>query len=302
MVVEKNALLAAGLTSMMWGVTGIFVRLLPPLSPLLVTAGRLLIALIAVVPVLVLYRASRQSLRSVLWRPVAYVLALLLAAYYLLATAAFQMAPVAEVALLLSTTPLFVLAFRKACGDRPTRSELGGALLAMSGIALILAPKMSLAGGMPMQHLTGNFLAICAAGLTAFYAYLLRRLSARGVAPETTGIAFLTFLAGSILLLLMVGLTSSASGWRSLDADALLMFVGLGVLCTAIPTMGFALAARRLPAVVTATISLFIPVFAGLFAFLILGEKIAPMFIPGGVLVLAGVAMILQQSRVKTTV
>ena len=296
---ERNALLAAGLTSLMWGLTGIFVRLLPPLSPLTVTAGRLLIALVAAVPVLVLYRGSRQSFKSVLVRPIAYVFALLLAAYYLLATAAFQMAPVAEVALLLSTTPLFVLAFRSARGDIPTRTEIGGALLAMTGIAIILAPKMSFAEGMQIHHLTGNVLAICAAGLTAFYAYMYRILSVRGVAPETMGVSLLTFAMGGIVLSLMAGLAPAPSGWDTLDGAELLVLVGLGVLSTAIPTIGFAVAAKRLPAVATATISLFIPLFAGLFAFLILGEKLTAMFIPGGILVLGGIAMVLRQGQGK---
>ena len=296
---ERNALLAAGLTSLMWGLTGIFVRLLPHLSPLTVTAGRLLIALVVAVPVLVLYRGSRQSFKSVLVRPIAYIFALLLAAYYLLATAAFQMAPVAEVALLLSTTPLFVLAFRSVRGDIPTRTEIGGALLAMTGIAIILAPKLSFAAGMPIHHLTGNVLAMCAAGLTAFYAYMYRILSVRGVAPETMGVSLLTFAMGGIVLSLMAGLAPAPSGWDTLGGAELLVFVGLGVLSTAIPTIGFAVAAKRLPAVATATISLFIPLFAGLFAFLILGEKLTPMFIPGGILVLGGIAMVLRQGQGK---
>lgn len=294
---ERNALLAAGLTSLMWGLTGVFVRLLPTLSPLTATAGRLLIALVVAVPVLVLHRGSRQSFKSVLARPIAYVFALLLAAYYLLATAAFQLAPVAEVALLLSTTPLFVLAFRSVLGDIPRRTEIGGALLAMTGIAIILAPKIFFAGGMPIHHLAGSALAMCAAGVTAFYAYMYRMLSARGVAPETMGVSLLTFATGGIVLSLMAGIAPAPSGWDTLDSAELLVFVGLGVFSTAIPTIGFAFAAKRLPAVATAAISLFIPLFAGLSAFLILGEKFTPMFIPGGILVLGGVAMVLRQGK-----
>jgi|GEM_PF-3660809 len=89
MTIERNALLAAGLTSLMWGFTGILVRLLRALSPLTVTAGWLLVALVVTLPILWLFRSSHQSLKSALGRPVAYVLALLLAGYYLLATAAF---------------------------------------------------------------------------------------------------------------------------------------------------------------------------------------------------------------------
>jgi len=299
MIMERNALLAAGLTSMMWGLTGVFVRMLPHLSPLTVTAGRLLVALVVVLPVLGFFRSSRQSFKSELGRPVAHVLAWLLAGYYLLATAAFQMAPVAEVALLLSTPPLFVLAFRRVQGDTPSSIEIGGALLAVSGITLILVPKMSFAGDMPIHHLTGNILAMCAAGLTAFYAYMYRILAERGAAPETMGVALLTFVSGSVIMALMVGFVPIPSVWGKLNGHALLVFLGLGVLSTAIPTIGFAVASKRLPAVVTAMISLFIPLFAGLFAFLILGEKLSPMFIPGGILVLGGIAMILRQGPGK---
>ncbi len=296
---QRNVLLAAGLTSLMWGLTGIFVRLLPTLPPLTVTAGRLLVALVVVLPILGLFRSSRQSFKSALQRPIAHVLALLLGGYYLLATVAFQMAPVAEVALLLSTPPIFVLSFRRIRGDIPNHTEIGGALLAVAGIGLILVPKMSFAGDSPIHHLTGNILAVCAAGLTALYAYTYRILHERGVAPETIGVSLLTFTSGSVILVLMVGFAPTPSGLDTLNGHALLVFLGLGVLSTAIPSIGFALASKRLPAVVTATISLFIPLFAGLFAFLILGEKLSPMFIPGGILVLGGIAMILRQGRGK---
>lgn len=111
---ERNAVVAAGLTAMMWGLTGIFVRLLPPVSPLAVTTGRLLVALIVALPILAVSDINRLNLKVALKNPVAYALASLLGAYYFLATAAFQLAPVAEVALLLSTTPLFVLTLRRA--------------------------------------------------------------------------------------------------------------------------------------------------------------------------------------------
>ena len=96
----------------MWGLTGIFVRLLPGMSPLAVTTGRLSGALVVALPFFAISDARRSSLRLAVKKPVAYALASLLVGYYLLATAAFQLSPVAEVALLLSTPPLFVLASR----------------------------------------------------------------------------------------------------------------------------------------------------------------------------------------------
>src|SRR6266852_5107545 len=82
--VERRAVLAAGLTAVMWGLTGILVLLLPPVSPLAVTAGGLVAALIVALPFVVISNAKRSSLKEALKRPVGYVLASLLTGYYLL--------------------------------------------------------------------------------------------------------------------------------------------------------------------------------------------------------------------------
>jgi len=300
-VTERNALLFAAVTSLTWGLTGVFVRLLPTIPPLTITAGRLVIALLAVLPILLLNRDSQHSVMSALRYPVSYVLALLLAGYYFLATAAFQMAPVAEVALLLSTPPLFVLAIRRIRGEHSSRAEIGGALLAVSGIAMILAPRISFAGDPSSKHFFGDIIAICAAALTAIYAYTYRVLAENGRSPESTGVSLLTFAIGGVGLALAAALRSAPSGLSNLNGNAVLVLLGLGVLSTAVPSLGFAIASRRLPAIITAMISLFIPLFSGLFAFLILGERLSIMFLVGCALVLWGVAMIIRNNRTRTS-
>jgi drug/metabolite transporter, DME family len=300
MLTKRSALAVAAMTSITWGFTGIFVRLLPGLSPLTITAGRLVIGLAAVLPLVLMFRETRSSLKAALVHPVAYVLALLLAGYYLLATAAFQLAPVAEAALLISTPPLFVLALRWAQGKLPAPSEIGGALLAIGGMALILVPKMSFSGAAsmhPAHHLYGHLCALGAAALAAFYASTYRVLAEQGRAPEASGVSVLTFAIGAVALILMLALAPTPTGLSRLTGTTVLVLLGLGVLSTAVPTFGFALASKRLPAIVTATISLFVPLFSGLFAYLILGETISLWFVLGCLLVLGGVAMIIRQSR-----
>jgi len=54
------------------------------------------------------------------------------------------------------------------------------------------------------------------------------------------------------------------------------------------------------PAIVTAAVLLLIPVFAGIFAYFLLAETLTPFIIPGGLLVLLGIAMILNHNRIKT--
>lgn len=292
---EKNALWLAALTSLTWGLTGIFVRLLPPIPPLTVTAGRLLIALVIALPLLLGFQSTRHAFRQALSYPASYVLALLLAGYYLLATAAFQMAPVAEVALLLSTPPLFVLAIRVMRREPFSHAEILGALLAVAGITLILLPKMSFAGHQLMQHIVGHAIALCAAFLTAAYAYLYRRLAERGSVPEASGVSLLTLLLGSLGLAVIVLLMPAPSGLDRLGGHELQILLGLGIISTAVPTVGFAVASKRLPAIITATISLFIPLFSGVFAYLILGEQLPAIFLAGCGLVLWGVFMIIRR-------
>ena len=295
---ERNPLLAAGLVAVMWGMAGIFIRLLPPVSPIAITAGRLLVALIVSIPVIVLSHSNRRNLIESLRHPAVYILALLLAGYYFLATIAFQLSPVAEVALFLSTPPLFVLVFHRLHGDIPLRAEVGGAVLAVIGILLILAPGLILNTETGYSRILGDLLAFSSAGLSGLYVYLYRKMAEERRAPDPVGVTFMTFLLGSIILG-SLALTRPVPVELFEKTNNLLALLGLGIFSTAISSMVFAIASKHLPAVVTATILLLIPVFAGFFAFLILDEKLSSLIIPGGVLVLLGIGIILNSKRRK---
>ncbi len=295
---ERTAMLAAGLVAVMWGMAGVFVRLLPPASPVAITAGRLLVALLVSIPIIAFSAKNRRSLMSSLGRPAAYILALLLAGYYFLATIAFQLSPVAEVALFLSTPPLFVLTFRRLHGDSPLRAEVVGAVVAIVGIMLILAPNIINSTDSGYDRIIGDLLAFASAGLSGLYVYIYRNLAETHNAPDPVGVTFMTFLLGGVILGVIILSLQIPTGMLY-SGNNLLAILGLGIFSTAISSTVFAIASKHLPAVVTATILLLIPVFAGIFAYLILGEKLSPLMIPGGVLVLSGIAMILNLKRKK---
>lgn len=294
---ERSALAIAVATALTWGLTGIFVRLLPGLSPLVITAVRMLIALASALPLLVFSGTNGGALvglAAALRRPMVYFLAFLMVGYYLLATTAFQRAPVAEVALLISTQPLFILAIRAVRGDKPAASEIGGALLAIGGMLVILVPGLN-AESATAQHLGGSMMALGAAILSASYAYIYRHLSERRRAPETGAVSLLTFALGSAILLGALSQTTTPSGLSHASLEDLALLLGLGVVSTAIPTIGFSMASRALPAIVTATISLLVPLFSGLFGYLVLAERLSSTFIIGCIPVFIGVAMIIRQ-------
>ncbi|WP_419785319.1 DMT family transporter [Pseudodesulfovibrio sp.] len=293
---DWNSFALAAVTALAWGMTGVLVRKLPHMHPAAITSARLLIALPAAAIPMYLLHPSADRLRNTLARPHSYILASLLAGYYFLATSAFQMAPVAEVALLLSTPPLFVIAIARVQGDVPPKATLWGVVLATVGIAVTLSPGLTSAGSVTGQRFLGDVLALCAAMLTALYAHVYQRLTRKGTCPDAGSVTLLTFLIGGAGTGLLAVAQQTAPAFMP-SQSGILIFLALGIFSTALPTLGFAIVSNRLPAILTSTISLFIPIFSGYFAYLMLGEGITPLFVFGSILVLCGVATIICAPR-----
>jgi drug/metabolite transporter (DMT)-like permease len=143
---DPVGLACAAATALTWGLVGPLVRAIPALTPVELVAGRLAFGLAALLPALAARRA-RADLAEAARAPAAWALAALLGAYYLLAVAAFRLAPVADVALLLATAPLCALALRRLGGAPAAARERGGALVALAGVALTLVPSLRAAAG-----------------------------------------------------------------------------------------------------------------------------------------------------------
>jgi drug/metabolite transporter (DMT)-like permease len=306
---DPLGLAAAGATALAWGLVGPLVRLLPGLTPLELVAGRLGVALAAALPALALPAARREAARALRSRP-AWALALLLTAYYLLAVAAFRAAPVADVALLLATAPLWALLLRRVRGGAPAAPGDGaGALVALAGVAVTLVPSVrGVAGGgasAGAARLGGDVLALLAAATSAGYALVFADARARAQAvagrrpgdaaaaphapPSAFGVALLTFAVGTGAL----ALRAAAYGQPllragRLDARGWALLAVLGVASTLVPTLAFAEAARRLPPVLTSAAQLLVPVVAAAAAAAALGEVPSPWLVPGGALVAGG--------------
>lgn len=296
---DRGALLAAAVTAVGWGLTGAVIRLLPPVPAISVTAARLLVASLVTLPVLWLLAGTDRLVWRVWRQPSAYGLGALLAGYYWLATAAFQLAPVGEVALLLSTPPLYVVIWYQLSGGRPGRGEIGGAVIAIAGLGLLLAPQWAMPTQDPGARVTGDVLALCASALVAIYALYYRAMEASACAPHVGGVMLLTFVIGASLLGLLQAVVPHTTPAPGFGVSDLPLLAALGVLCTALPSAAYAYAARRLPAVVTTSVSLLLPILAALFAFLLLGEGVPATAVPGAALVLAGIGLILRRSRAR---
>lgn len=285
---DRLGLAYAFTAALAWGLTGIFVRLLDGLSPSLIVLARMAVALIAFSPFVL--RDPRGFLAA-LRTPLGPLMGL----YYILATEAFTRAPVAEVTLIVGLSPIVALGLDRIAGAKITARSLIGAFVAFAGLALFLAPSAKQGGD---TRFLGDVLAFGAATVSAAYASGLRKRTLTGRALNSRSLvaaacAMGVLLAGSGQIfahLVHPGLE------MSFDADFrnLSLLLSLGLVSTALPTLAFGLAAARLPTIMTTSFSLIVPLWAAVFAGLLLNEWPSLLSLPGGVATLLGVWIVLR--------
>jgi drug/metabolite transporter (DMT)-like permease len=289
---HSQGLIAALCSAATWGMVGVFVQWLPGWSPFAVLAGRFLVATVVMLPIFFLAPSIRSEFTCSLRIPLTWWLSLPAIGGYVLGTTAFQMAPVGKVTLLITTSPLFVIAYKYFVRLRIKRSEGVGMLLATVGVSLILLPQLSAGKATSWQTITGYLLALGAAGMLALYTFWFNTLTKQGIAPKSINVVFVTCLLGGVLSLLCAIFFSTLSIGIGIDRQIILVFVGLGILSTALPSLCYTVAAQRLPVVLTTAILLLEPVFAVLFASIALQEIPSLWFSIGSVLVFLGLLSI----------
>jgi drug/metabolite transporter (DMT)-like permease len=293
-------LIAVLLATATWGMVGIFIRWLPGWSPFAVLAGRFLVATVAMLPILLLVPSIRHDFtRSLRIAPI-WWLSLLAIGSSFLGTTAFQMAPVGEVTLLFTTSPLFIIAYKYVMRLDIKRSEGWGILIATAGVILILLPQLSNDRAISWKTIGGYLLALGAAGVVTIYTVLFNTFTDRGIAPKSINIVFMTCLLGGILFLLFTIFSTKLSLETSIDSAKLTLrerqeicvLLGLGIFSTALPFFCYTVAAHRLPIVLTTSILLLEPMFAVLFASIALREIPSLWFGIGSILVFWGLRSI----------
>jgi drug/metabolite transporter (DMT)-like permease len=165
-------------------------------------------------------------------------------------------------------------------GERPRALFLFALALAFAGMLLVLAPKLG-AGG---QGLLGDALGLGTACFYAGYILVVARLRTR---HGTGTVMFLSTLVFSVLLLPLAlrqqFLPLSAHGWWLLIGCALTAQVlGQGLIAYALAHLPATFGAVGLSSQVIA---------AAMYAWLLLGERLAPLQLAGGVVVLGAIAL-----------
>ena len=287
-LLNKTGIIGAILTALGWGMAGVFIKLLPSFSAFSIVAIRLAFALIVIIPILLFQNSFFTQIKE-LRRLKVWILSLIMLACYTFGTIAFQIAPVGEVTLLMTTAPIFAILYKIWRREKIRKTEYWGVSIAFLGICFIIFPSLNLDSVISKQHIFGNFLALLVSILLAIYSLWFRSLSQYNLAPNSISIALGTFIIGSLMFLpTTLQLFSAYSGLISIKY--LMASLGLGLVSTVIPTLCYAIAAKRLSPVTTTSVLLLEPILAVAFAFLILGAVPSVWIIPGTVFV--GIGML----------
>ena len=167
-------------------------------------------------------------------------------------------------------------------GERPRLGFLLATLLAFGGLTLIMSPKLA-AGG---HALSGDALALGAAWFYAAYILAVARLRARhgtGTVMLASTLIFSALLAPLPFLLGEKFLPDSGRGW--------LLLAGLALSAQALGQSLIAYALAHLRATFGA-VGLYLQVMAAwVYAWLLLGERLRPVQLAGGAIVLIAIAL-----------
>jgi drug/metabolite transporter (DMT)-like permease len=289
---EVTALLALFAGALAIGSSGIFVRL-SETGPTATAfwRGAFALPLLAAWAWLERRRESepRASLRDLrfLWAGVFFAGDLLLWHWSLLLTS------IAASTLEANCAPILVTLFAWLLwGERPKPAFLAATALAFGGMLLILAPK--LAAGSSAHALLGDALGFGTACFYAGYLMVVSRLRAR----HGTGIVMLASTAVFTVILLPLALMQkflpvTSHGWW--------LLVGCAVTAQVLGQGLIAYAFAKLPATFGA-VGLYAQVIAAAaYAWLLLGERLAPVQILGALVVLIAVAFARSVRRTSAT-
>jgi drug/metabolite transporter (DMT)-like permease len=190
--------------------------------------------------------------------------------------------------LLLYGYPAVVIAGAALLGREPiTRARLRVLALITAGLVLVLA-----AGSISAVDLAGLIAALSTTFLYATYVLV----SDRVVAERDPILVSAQITTSAALLFFVYGLATSSLDFGALDAQAWVAALSLTVLSTVVPILAFLEGMKRVGVGTATLLSTAEPVVTVGLAMVVLGERLAPIQLLGGALVVAALVVLSRAS------
>ena len=284
---KKRAFIYIIIAGVLWGTSGIFVKLLSPygLDTLQITSLRGLVSALVMCGYALIF--DRSAFRITLSE-----LALLLGsgvALYLTGACYFtsmQMTSIATAVVLMYTAPVLVMIFSVAfLGERLTRLKTASVACMLVGCALV----SGIIGGLKFD--LGGIAFGALSGISyAAYNVLTKIQMRRSVSPRTAVVYNFIFMSTIAVAVSRPGKTVAIASETPLEVIPLA--IGIGVLTFVLPYFLYTLAMRELPAGTTAALGIVEPMAATLFGFILFDEALDLFSGVGIVLILLAVFLL----------
>jgi drug/metabolite transporter (DMT)-like permease len=291
---------ALGAVYVIWGSTYLAIRVMVETVPALLGAGvRFVVAGLVLLGVIALRGGLRRVRleRSMLLR-LALIGTLLAAGGNGLVTIAEKDVPSALAALIVASTPLWIVVFRSAFSDRPPLATLAGVALGFVGVALLLLP-----GNRPDGVPLGPTLVIVVAAISwGCGSFISQRVTMPADPLVSTGWQML--FGGIVMTVAAV----PAGEFNDLDvgafsADGLWALAYLVVVGSLVGYSAYTWLLQNAPISQVATYAYVNPVVAVVLGWAILDEHIPPMMLVASAVIVAAVATIVRnEARVRQEV
>ena len=256
----------------------IFVRFASDASPLAISAWRLSIAAVVLIPIAWVRKPHSLNLKMILW---CVASGAALALHFVLWTSSLVYTSVASSVLFVTTHPLFVgLGSFVLLKESPTRRLLLGVAVALVGGLLIGVGDLRLAG----QALRGDLLAVAGGLMVAIY-FMIGRVVRQTV--SATEYVAVTYGVAAFLVLAICAITRTPVLGFSGPTFGYLVLLALIPQLLGHSTFNWAL--KHLPATHVSILILGEPVGSGLLAVLLFGEIPSGLNLAGAALILAGI-------------
>lgn len=282
---------------LVWGSTYLAIRVAVQTMPPLLASGIRFFLAGAILYAILWLRRGRQNVRisaRELGAGLAVGAALILGGNGLVMVAE-QTVQSGHAALIIGSTPLWVIVLRLVAGERIARGTLVGVALGFPGVALLVVPG----GGEGQAQLFGLLLLVAAAASWAVGSYFSRRLALPRDPFLSTAVQM---MAGGVLVFVAGALVGEVADFdpSRFSRESLLGLAYLLVFGSLIAFTAYTWLLQNAPISLVSTYAYVNPVVAVFLGWLILNEQITPTMVVGAALIVAGVAFVIRKESQAT--
>jgi drug/metabolite transporter (DMT)-like permease len=276
-------------TAALWGSSAVAARgLLDTLPPVTLAFLRWIVVVVCLIPIVWRERAAMIDAVRAEFRTYALVAVLGFAPQTCLVYVGLAGTTATLLGLLNSAIPVMIVAVLAVFyGRRPSALEAAGLAVSSLGVAVILA-RGDLMALVTLRFSPSDLLLLAGMAVWALYTVKLAERSTRVSLPA---FLFICAVLGLLFLAPLVAAEIAMKGLPPIDTRTALGILYLSTLPTLVASLLFGFGIARVGAVQAGIFTHLVPIFAAVFAAVIIGEQLYP-FHAAGFLLVAGGALV----------